>query len=208
MSILPDILKSKAAPPQVVILTPIKDVADQAEDYFRRLLGLSYPHQNISIGLLESDSRDNTHKAFRKQCDQAARHFRRVRLWKHDFNFRLPKGVPRWEPAAQPERRAILARSRNQLLFGALDDADWALWLDADVIEFPPDIIERLLACGKDIIHPHCVKQYGGPSFDLNAWRDRGLLHLHDLRNAGELVELESVGEQCFSSAPTGTVTD
>jgi hypothetical protein len=196
VNILPNFLKPGAGPahPRVVILTPLKDVADQAEDYFRRLLSLTYPHQSISIGLLESDSRDHTYEAFRRQCDRAAHHFHRVQLWKHDFNFQIPKGVPRWEPGIQARRRAILARSRNHLLFRALDDADWALWLDADVIEFPPDIIERLLAYGRDIIHPHCVKEYGGPSYDLNAWYDRGRLQLHDLRSRGELVELEAVG--------------
>ena len=195
MSILANFLKSKPKPPpRVAILTPIKDVADQAGDYFRRLLRLSYPRQNISIGLLESDSRDGTYEAFRRQCEQATPHFQRVQLWKRDFNFKIPKGVPRWHPEVQTERRAVLARSRNHLLFLALANADWALWLDADVIEFPPDIIERLLAFGRDIVHPNCVKEYGGPSYDLNAWRDRGKSHLHDLRNGAELVELESVG--------------
>ncbi|HTV75945.1 MAG TPA: hypothetical protein VMD57_03020, partial [Candidatus Baltobacteraceae bacterium] len=174
--------------------TPIKDVADQAEDYFSRLLKLSYPHQSISVGLLESDSRDGTYEAFRTQCELAAPQFHRVQLWKKDFNFQIPKALPRWHPGVQAERRSILARSRNHLLFLALDGADWALWLDADVVEFPSDIIERLMACGKDIVHPNCVKKYGGPSFDLNAWRDRGKSHLHDLRNGAELVELEAVG--------------
>jgi glycosyltransferase involved in cell wall biosynthesis len=95
------------------------------------------------------------------------------------------------------ERRAILARSRNHLLFRALDDEDWVLWLDADVIDYPPDILERLLATGKDIVHPHClVKVADEPArtFDLNAWRDRGLLHMDDLRAQGDLVPLDSVG--------------
>jgi hypothetical protein len=185
--------KSKPTP-SVVILTPLKDVADQAGDYFRRLLALSYPRENISVGLLESDSSDDTHQAFQKQCERAAPHFRRVQLWKKDFNYQIPKDVPRWHPNIQSERRAILARSRNHLLFLALADADWALWLDADVIEFPPDIIERLISYGKDIVHPNCVKEYGGPSYDLNAWCDRGKSHLHDFRDGPELVELEAVG--------------
>jgi Anp1 len=62
----------------------------------------------------------------------------------------------------QVMRRAVLARSRNHLLFRVLDDQDWVLWLDVDVIEYPPDIIERLLATGKRIVHPNCVRHYGG----------------------------------------------
>jgi hypothetical protein len=68
------------------------------------------------------------------------------------------------------------------------------LWLDVDVVEYPPDLVERLLATGKDIVQPHCVLDRGGPTFDLNGWRDHGRLHLDDLRAEGELVELDAVG--------------
>lgn len=62
------------------------------------------------------------------------------------------------------------------------------------MVEYPPDILERLLATGKDIVQPHCVKEFGGRSFDLNAWRDKGKYHLHDLRQEGDLVRLHAVG--------------
>ena len=88
----------------------------------------------------------------------------------------------------------MLARSRNHLLFHALDDEDWVLWLDVDIVEYPPDLIERLLATGRDIVQPHSVFDYGGSTFDLNGWRDHGKLHLDDLRHEGTFAELHSVG--------------
>ena len=94
----------------------------------------------------------------------------------------------------QVARRAAISKSRQLSALAALDDEDWVLWLDVDVVEYPPDIIERLLAAGRDIVHPNCVKEYGGRSFDLNAWRDQGRLHLHDLRSEGDLVRLHAVG--------------
>ncbi len=87
----------------------------------------------------------------------------------------------------------VLAKSRNHLLMHALDDEAWVLWLDVDVAEYPADIIERLLAAGKDIVQPHCVLQYGGRTFDQNAWRDHGRRHMDDLRGMG-LVRLDAVG--------------
>ena len=45
---------------------------------------------------------------------------------------------------------------------------------------FPTEGAVRLF--GKEIVQPHCVLDYGGPTFDLNGWRDRGRLHLDDLR--------------------------
>jgi hypothetical protein len=72
-------------------------------------------------------------------------------------------------------------------------DEDWVLWLDADVIEYPPDIIQQLTALDLDIVHPNCVCEYGKVSFDLNAWTYGGRKHLSDLRGE-RIVRLQSVG--------------
>jgi len=178
----------------VLILTPVKDAADCFDDYCRGIARLTYPHALISLGFLESDSTDGTFQALQRRQRGLNADFRRVGLWKKDFGYLLSPAVPRWLPSIQVKRRTILARSRNHLLFHALDDEDWVLWLDVDVIEYPPDLIERLLAGGKDIVQPHCVLDYGGKTFDWNGWRDHGRLHLDDLREEGELVELDAVG--------------
>jgi hypothetical protein len=180
--------------PTVLILTPVKDAADCLDGYAKRLHRLTYPHGLISIGFLESDSSDTSFADLLRRMPTLCNEFRRAQLWKKDFGYRIPPGVPRWEPAIQVERRAILAKSRNHLLFHALDDEAWVLWLDVDVVEYPPDLIERLLAAEKDVVQPHCVLEPGGRTFDLNGWRDHGRLHLDDLRGQGELVELDAVG--------------
>ncbi len=127
---------------------------------------------------------------FERLCSRYAS----VEIWRKNFNFRIPDGFPRWTHAFQIPRRKILARARNQLLFRALKDQDWVLWLDVDVIDYPPDLIERLTATGRDIVHPHCVGRYGGPTFDLNAWRDHGRVRMDDLRGGPDLVRLDTVG--------------
>lgn len=179
---------------RVLILTPVKDAAHHLDTYLRGVLALTYPRALLSIAFLESDSADGSYAALAARLPELEGALRRAALHKKDFGFRLPPGEPRYAHHLQVARRAALARSRNHLLFRALDDEDWVLWLDADVIEYPPDIVERLLAAGKDIVQPNCVRDYGGPSFDLNAWRDHGRLHLHDLRGEGALVPLDSVG--------------
>lgn len=179
---------------QVLILTPLKDAADCVDGYGERLLRLTYPHAAISLGMLESDSADGTFAAMERWLPALQAQFRRTRLWKRDFGFRLPPGVPRWEPSFQVERRTVLAKSRNHLLFRALDDEDWVLWLDVDVIEYPPNLVERLLATGREIVQPHCVLDYGGPTFDQNGWIDQGRYHMDALRGGPELVELHAVG--------------
>ena len=181
-------------PDRVLVLTPLKDAADCIDEYCARLSRLTYPHDQISLGFLESDSVDETWAELNRHIDDLRRRFRHVTLRRRDFGYRIPEGFHRGAKPIQSERRAVLARSRNHLLFHALDDEDWVLWLDVDVVEYPPDLIERLLGTGRDIVHPHCVLDFGGPTHDLNAWREHGRVHLDDLRAAGDLVELDAVG--------------
>src|SRR5262249_31139062 len=153
---------------KVLILTPVKDGARCLDTYFAALARLTYPPAHVSLGFLEGDSRDNSYAALEVRLPALRQRYRRAQLWKRDFGFRIPGGLPRWAPVIQIPRRSVIAKSRNHLLSRALADEDWVLWLDVDVVEYPADIIERLLATGRDIVHPHCVKQYGGPTFDLN----------------------------------------
>ena len=95
-------------------------------------------------------------------------------------------------------------------------DEDWVLWLDVDVASTPSDLIERLLAAGRDIVVPHCVSRPGGRTFDLNTFqatdpalagegspyildgilqppRGEGRRYLDELRSEG-LVRVDAVG--------------
>jgi glycosyltransferase involved in cell wall biosynthesis len=181
-------------PQRILILTPVKDAADCIDGYCARVRRLRHPHELISLGFLESDSSDGTFEELERRLPELQAEFHRVELWKRDFGYQIPPGVPRWEHSIQPERRTVLAKSRNELLFRSLRDEDWVLWIDADVIEYPDDLIERLLETGKDIVQPHCVYDHGGRTFDLNGWRDHGRLHLDDLRGEAALVRLDAVG--------------
>jgi hypothetical protein len=178
----------------VVILTVVKDAASYLEAYFERLNQLTYPGDRLSVALLESDSVDGTFDLLQRLNLRHAGRFRDTKVFKHDYGFRLPSQMPRWEESIQLARRNILARARNQLLFRAIGDHDWVLWLDVDVISFPNDLLERLLGYGLDILHPDCVRVPGGPSYDRNAWRDDGKLLMHDLRGSGRPVRIDSVG--------------
>lgn len=178
----------------VLILTPVKNGMPYLEGYFERLLSLTYDHTRLSVGILESDSDDGSYEKLQQLIEPAGQELRSAKLFKRDYNFTIPDALPRWESAYQIARRSILARSRNQLLFRALNDEDWVLWLDVDVVGIPEDLIERLLSYDLDILHPDCVQKPGGESFDRNAWKNDGKLHQHDLRGTGQPVRLDSVG--------------
>lgn len=179
--------------PTLLVLTPMKQAAAHLDRYFANLAALDHDPTLVSLGFLVSDSTDGTADALRRRLPELETRYRRVTLIERDFGFTVPSDLRRWSAAIQAPRRIVLARSRNHLLFRALDDEEWVLWVDVDVASYPPDVVSRMLTTGKSIVHPHCVVAPGGRSFDGNAWRDRGARTLHDLRGHG-LVRLESVG--------------
>ncbi|CAO3411538.1 glycosyltransferase [Azospirillum largimobile] len=155
----------------VLVLTPVKDAAAHLPRYLELLGRLDHDPSRLSLGFLEGDSRDGTHDWLAGRLPELRQRYRRVTLLRHDHGFR-PDG-PRWAPAIQRRRREVLARARNRLLSGALEDEDWVLWLDADLVDYPPDLLARLLAAGRDIVVPHCVLP-DGRTFDLNSFRLEG----------------------------------
>jgi Anp1 len=177
-----------------LILTPVKQAAGHLDSYFECLERLAYPADLLSLGFLDSDSSDGTYERLQERRDSLESTYRAVTLLKRDFSFQMPAQAPRWTPALQIARRVVLAKSRNHLLFGALGDEDWVLWLDVDVCDYPPDVLVRLLASGKDIVTPHCVRAYGGATFDENAWQSGGDVHMDALRGGSDLVRLSGVG--------------
>ncbi len=180
--------------PSVLVLTPVKDAARHLDRYVANIERMDYPKASLSIGVLESDSRDETMMSLNRLLPRLQARGNRAIVTTRDFGFRLPPGVPRWTPAFQQMRRSVLARARNHLLFAALRDEEWVLWLDVDVIDYPPDLIRRLIAYGRDILHPHCVLARGGATFDRNGWSEHGAKLLQDLRGAPQPVRLDAVG--------------
>jgi mannan polymerase complexes MNN9 subunit len=70
--------------------------------------------------------------------------------------------------------------ARNSLLLTTLaPHISWVLWLDADIIETPPTIIQDMTLHNKDIIVANAYQRYtddqGNPSirpYDYNSWID------------------------------------
>ncbi len=166
----------RSAPPQdlpaagdeVLIAIPVRNASATLAPLFQHLLALTHPVEKRTLAFIEGDSTDDSFALL----DEFRRHhhdaFRAVHLLRH--HQRAPDYLRRWEPRHQRERRARIARIRNRLLARALGREDWVMWLDADIVQFPPDLIADLRAVGAPVVHPNCVQTPGGPSFDLNAW--------------------------------------
>ena len=87
------------------------------------------------------------------------------------------------------------ARFRNRLLFGALRDHDWVLWLDSTVTAVPHALVDVLLTSTDDLIQPRPVDIDGEPCV-TSAWTDRGEAELHAYRGHPN-IELHSVDPRC-----------
>lgn len=171
----------------------MKNAAKHLDRYFENLATLDQDPADISMGFLVSDSSDDTLNILNAKLAEQQHRYRSVTVVEKNFDYAIPEGLQRWSETVQPARRGVLAKSRNHLLFAALKDEDWVLWLDVDVWSYPSDVLSKMLATGKSILHPNCVIEKGGRSFDQNAWREAGALLMDRMRDR-DLVRLDSVG--------------
>lgn len=197
--------------PLVLIATPVRDAARHLPRFVANLRRLSYPHRRIGLAFLEDGSADETYATIEGMLPELRAVFARVELLRAD-----PCCGGGAADGAGRSPRSRLAWGRNQLLERALGAEEWVLWIDADVADWPADVIEQLLAADKEIVAPNCIVAPGGRTFDYGSFRLKpdatsldwspyvidgllqppvgfGRLYLNELRQH-RLVELDSVG--------------
>ena len=136
----------------VVVLTPMHNRAHMSKGemaidrYFRLLATLTYPKNLTSVALLVGDSTDNTYgEALARMEGLRGKGYRRLMILTKNFGDAAAAQVPaeeRHKYHHQLERRIHLARVRNWLAVTALRDEEWAMWLDADLWSYPPDLVQ------------------------------------------------------------------
>lgn len=145
----------------MLILTPLRDAAVHLEKHFKLLSELTYPHQSIDLAFLVGDCTDRTLLILREelnklQDDSNKSRFRSSMIIEKDFGDTLGQSVEeRHSFKAQGTRRKAIGRSRNYLLYAALEaEHDWVFWRDVDVVENPPSILEDFMKHDKDVLVP------------------------------------------------------
>ncbi|MDA4846017.1 glycosyltransferase [Hoeflea poritis] len=201
----------------ITCLIPVRDAEPFLDRTVALLRALDYPKERIRIAFCEGDSADGSWEKLEGLCDELRSEFSEVLCLKKEIGIVFPRKT-RWKPKIQKMRRSGLAKVRNHLIDNAIDgQTDWVLWIDADVDDYPPDILKTLLREREKIVVPNCVLEPGGATYDLNSFtvtderRDSGYykhvrggvyippgrtprrLHFNDLR-ACDRVELFGVG--------------
>ncbi len=156
----------------VTVLVPVRDAAPFLDRFFEQLVALDYPKDKLRVVFCEGDSVDGTATKLDALVLQNKDKFRDITVTHLATDNKIPR-EDRWFPALQLKRRAALARVRNHLVdVGLAETVDWALWIDVDICDFAPGILKRLLAERAKVVTPECVREWDGPSYDLNAFND------------------------------------
>jgi hypothetical protein len=191
----------------LLVLIPVKDAEVDLPRCFELLMELDHPRDKLHIRFGHGNSDDKSALLLQGFVDQNQGSFASLGIVNTLRNAPALKRHKRWHANIQRSRRAGIAKARNDLLDASLTEKhDWVLWIDADVTDYPPDIVRKLSAAQGRIVVPNCVLKRGGASFDLNSFLNvctpsrvalyrqisRGLLqppkdwfvrrHLHDLR--------------------------
>ncbi|KAL2113899.1 hypothetical protein VUR80DRAFT_1752 [Thermomyces stellatus] len=171
----------------ILILTPMSRFY---QEYWDNLLRLDYPRDLITLGFILPKTREGNaataelqKQVIELQKRPDADRFSSVVILRQDFDPVLTSQdeSERHKLEHQKARRAVMAKARNSLLFTTLAPSiSWVFWLDADIIETPPTIIQDLASHGKPIIVPNCFQRYTNPDtgkpderpYDFNNWQD------------------------------------
>lgn len=176
MALLQRPLAQAEAPPRVAILIPVRDAAEFLERNLGQIRALDHPKDRLHLLYGEGGSTDGSEAVIAGLQRRFGAEFASFGCVPTPRNGPALARDRRWYPRHQYRRRAGLAMARNDLLAQGLRlEPDWFLWLDADVVGLPPDLIARLLAARGKIVTPDCLREGGdGGSYDLNAFLNVG----------------------------------
>lgn len=180
----PNPIENKEA---VLVLTPM---ARFYQEYWDNLLKLSYPHELITLGFILPKNKEGNAATTALQAQIAKTQkgpekdrFKSIIILRQDFDPPLTSQdeSERHKMQNQKVRRAAMSKARNSLLFTTLGPAtSWVLWLDADIVESPPSLIQDLAAHDKPIVVPNCFQRFYNADqkkqderpYDFNNWQD------------------------------------
>lgn len=170
---------------RVLILTPIARFYDE---YWANLLNLNYPRNLMELGFIIPSNSDGDKvlskldAAVKKiQTGPELSRFGKITILRQDTDsLDTQHEKARHALSAQKARRSQMALARNSLMFTTLGpQTSWVLWLDSDIIETPPSLIQDLAKHDKDIIVANCYQRFvdpkDGPSirpYDFNNWQE------------------------------------
>ncbi|KAI3335447.1 Anp1-domain-containing protein [Ustulina deusta] len=166
--------------PEILILVLAQDAHSWSKDYLstRRniydfldlLVSTNLDFTKVTLGLMTSS---------RQEYDMAAKAteklpFARVALYFREEQVPRIAYADRHKPHVQRQRRARIASLRNYLMLRTLRDEQHLVWVDADIVEISPGIVQTMMGHaekhkGVGIMTALCT-QARTHNYDKNAW--------------------------------------
>ena len=172
----------------ILILTPMSRFY---QGYWDNLLKMNYPHELITLGFILPKTKEGNAAtaALQQQIQKTQKRgpeknrFKSIIILRQDFEPALSSQdeSERHKMENQKARRSVMAKARNSLLFTTLGPAtSWVLWLDADIVESPPSLIQDMAQHDKPIVAANCFQRYYDDKlkrmserpYDYNNWQD------------------------------------
>jgi len=170
----------------VLILTPLSRFYPQ---YWSNILDLSYPHSLVALGFITPKTREGNQATAALQAAIAetqsgpeAKRFASITILRQDFDPPIASQdeKERHKLSNQAARRGSMAKARNSLLFTTMGPTtSWILWLDADIVETKPTLIQDLSSHDKPVVVANCMQRYTDDkgkkavrAYDFNSWQD------------------------------------
>lgn len=168
-------IAGKKSGEHILVLTTVGNDEKYLDNYFDLLDKSSYPNKLISIGLLVSDSTDNTLENIYQHVNKLQNRWRNtfytIDVYQKDFGL-----ASKIDDTSLHSKRATLARARNFLLSIALKEYhSWVVWVDIQLYSYPASIFEDLMMADADVVVPNCLKKRDDDEFwgyDRNNWQE------------------------------------
>lgn len=168
---------------EVLILTPMSKFLPE---YWENLNKLTYDHSLISLGFIFPRTADGDEAlkaletALKKSKAENKLKFKKITLLRQDSNsLKSQSEKDRHAFKVQKDRRSMMALARNSLVFTTISPTtSWVLWLDADIVETPPTLIQDLAGHNKPVLSANVYQRYFDESskqdsirpYDFNNW--------------------------------------
>ncbi|KAH3902157.1 probable Mannan polymerase complexes subunit MNN9 [Saccharomycodes ludwigii] len=175
---------------QILILTPMQTFHAK---YWENLLQLTYPRELIELGFIipRSKSGDNALKLLEReikkiQTGKKEQRFHKITVLRQESpSFNELGEKQRHALEVQKERRAKMALARNELLFSTIGPyTSWVLWLDADIVETPPTLLQDMTSHDKPVLAANIYQKFKNPDdnnkidirpYDFNNWAESAI---------------------------------
>lgn len=167
---------------EVLILTPMSKFLPQ---YWDNLVKLNYEHSLIELGFIlprsaEGDNALQQLESYVKKTQSSKDKFKKITILRQDSgSLESQTEKERHALKVQKERRSMMALARNSLVFTTISPStSWCLWLDADIIETPPTLLQDLVSHNKPVVSANVYQRFTDPNtkqaairpYDFNNW--------------------------------------